>query len=335
MNCAHLFAGANTAEGFYSFYHYLNADCHRRVYILKGGPGTGKSTLLRSLARSLSCHYSIDNYHCSADVASLDGIYIRQLDVSLVDGTAPHSLNPRLPGAVHQLVDLGICWDTAALVRQRAKVQQLADSIAAAYKRAYRWLAAAEMTDRARWPEDSGNLPAAEADSAEIIALLPHDNDGRKQKAFASAITADGMISYLPRLTAEAANNIYLNGCHQYNNMVLHRVATYLDQKGIDAVHCYCGLRPQRLEHLYIPGGPGIWTVNRLHRLQPRGELVFGRPPAEPEVALMDRLLTRAIAELATAKELHKRLEAIYTPHVDFRQVDKIRERLLREILAL
>ena len=45
------FLGANSPRGFYSLYDELiDADAARAVYILKGGPGCGKSTLMRRVA---------------------------------------------------------------------------------------------------------------------------------------------------------------------------------------------------------------------------------------------------------------------------------------------
>ena len=57
-----LFAGANSAKGFYSFYRFLNRDDYQKVFILKGSPGTGKSTLLRELARQVETRHPVDRY---------------------------------------------------------------------------------------------------------------------------------------------------------------------------------------------------------------------------------------------------------------------------------
>jgi Mrp family chromosome partitioning ATPase len=44
------FAAANTEMGFRSLFDEIFApEKFRRIYILKGGPGTGKSTLMRNL----------------------------------------------------------------------------------------------------------------------------------------------------------------------------------------------------------------------------------------------------------------------------------------------
>ena len=44
------FLGANSPTGFYSLYdHLLPPEEARAIYILKGGPGCGKSTLMRKI----------------------------------------------------------------------------------------------------------------------------------------------------------------------------------------------------------------------------------------------------------------------------------------------
>jgi len=42
------YAGGNTAKGFYNLYDSALEDLNK-LYILKGGPGTGKSTLIKSI----------------------------------------------------------------------------------------------------------------------------------------------------------------------------------------------------------------------------------------------------------------------------------------------
>ena len=45
-----MFPGGNTSEGFYSYFDNILGRDANRLYILKGGPGTGKSTIMRKFA---------------------------------------------------------------------------------------------------------------------------------------------------------------------------------------------------------------------------------------------------------------------------------------------
>lgn len=85
-----VFAGNNTSQGFYSFFEYLIPPDAKRVLIIKGGPGVGKSTLMQAIAAEMLEHgYDVEMHCCSADAGSLDGILIPRLGVVVVDGTAP------------------------------------------------------------------------------------------------------------------------------------------------------------------------------------------------------------------------------------------------------
>ena len=66
-------------------------------YFIKGRPGTGKSTLLKELAKkSETLGYDTEIYHCSFDPESLDMVLIPQLNICFFDSTAPHEYFPSL-----------------------------------------------------------------------------------------------------------------------------------------------------------------------------------------------------------------------------------------------
>ena len=87
----HFFLSANAPTGFYSLFDQLvDPYTDNALYILKGGPGSGKSTFLNIIAEGLSeAGLSVEYIHCSADPNSLDAIYIPALKIACADGTAP------------------------------------------------------------------------------------------------------------------------------------------------------------------------------------------------------------------------------------------------------
>lgn len=90
------FLGANSPQGFYSLYsELLPPETASAVYILKGGPGCGKSTLMGRVAEQLArAGETVEYILCSGDPASLDGVVLPRLGAALVDGTAPHGMAP-------------------------------------------------------------------------------------------------------------------------------------------------------------------------------------------------------------------------------------------------
>lgn len=101
------FADGNTALGYFSLFE-SNLQGLRRIFILKGGPGTGKSSLMKAIgAEWAERGYPIELIHCSSDKDSIDGVIIPALGVGIVDGTAPHVIEPKAPGAAREYVNLG------------------------------------------------------------------------------------------------------------------------------------------------------------------------------------------------------------------------------------
>ena len=80
----HLFLGGNTYMGFHSFYNFIiNKETANRVLCLKGGPGTGKSHLMKRVAANfLDKGYSVEYHHCSSDSNSLDGVVVPELKIA-------------------------------------------------------------------------------------------------------------------------------------------------------------------------------------------------------------------------------------------------------------
>ena len=144
FNGGRLFVGANSAEGFVSFYDTILSDEKiRRIYIIKGGPGTGKSRFMNDAAvRAEGCGLSVERYYCSSDPDSLDAVVIGG-ECALVDGTAPHSVEATVPGAREEIIDLGAFWDSERLEDSFEKIKELSNKKSESYKRAYRYLEAA------------------------------------------------------------------------------------------------------------------------------------------------------------------------------------------------
>lgn len=141
-----MFPGSNSAYGFYSFYDQIIEDSAARIFVIKGGPGVGKSTFMQNIARELIKRGRDAEYHCcSADSKSLDGIVFPELQIACIDGTRPHVVDPKNPGAVDEIINLGEFWDEAEVIARRESILRSNREIARLYRRAYRYLAAAKL----------------------------------------------------------------------------------------------------------------------------------------------------------------------------------------------
>lgn len=86
-----VFPGGNTSNGFHSFYDHIIPEDAERIFVIKGGPGVGKSSFMRTIGEQfVNEGYDVEYHHCSSDNRSLDGVVIKKANVALLDGTAPH-----------------------------------------------------------------------------------------------------------------------------------------------------------------------------------------------------------------------------------------------------
>ena len=86
-----MFPGGNTSLGFYSLHDNIIGSDRNMLYILKGMPGGGKSSLMKDIGKkALGEGFDVEYHHCPSDPESIDGIMIDKLKVAIVDGTPPH-----------------------------------------------------------------------------------------------------------------------------------------------------------------------------------------------------------------------------------------------------
>ncbi len=144
-----LFAAANSGAGFESFYSRIFSDARiLRRYLIKGGPGTGKSSFMRRVADAAEGEgYGVEYYRCSSDYTSLDAIVIENT-VALLDATAPHAMEPELAGARDEILNLGQFWDSGALFDHREAISLLSRTKSDGYAGAYRFLEGALAVDK-------------------------------------------------------------------------------------------------------------------------------------------------------------------------------------------
>ena len=81
------FAASNGAGGFINYYHTVfDVEKLAHLYIIKGGPGTGKSSFMRDVAnRAEGEGNTVVYFYCSSDPDSLDGILIKDKKIALLD----------------------------------------------------------------------------------------------------------------------------------------------------------------------------------------------------------------------------------------------------------
>ena len=125
MNSAtHFFLGANSGLGFQNLFgKFCAPEDFYDLIVLKGGPGAGKSTMMRRIGEAAEKRgEQVEYLYCSGDPDSLDGVHIPRLRTAVVDGTAPHVVEPKYPAAADRYVNLGEFYDIAAAKTAREDI---------------------------------------------------------------------------------------------------------------------------------------------------------------------------------------------------------------------
>lgn len=342
MQPMHFFAGGNTASGFFScFEDILPRPARRRMYYLKGGPGVGKSTMMRRVGEAAEkAGLIVEYFHCSSDPDSLDGVALPERGVAMMDGTAPHVYDPVVPGARDTLLSLGDFLDEAALRPNARDISRVQADISARFARCYRYLAAAEQVLKA------SNPGAASREKAFKLALewaetLPlRGGCGGVRRLFAAAYTPKGRVDVLKDIGCE--QRITVDCPFGLDATALMRlIAECAVSRGLHVIELLNPLSPAVIDHVVIPAH-GIAFCTGRRAASDAGERVdsarvFDLPDANAKEQSFDRnayelLIQRATEQLTAAKGLHDELERFYVGNMDFLKWQAVLERILGEL---
>lgn len=351
------FLGANTPAGFVGYMpESYRPEEGWRVYIIKSGPGSGKSTFMRRVWESV---YATDPaveaefLYCSSDPHSLDGVRFPDLKVALYDGTAPHVLEPRYWGACEVVVDLCSCADNEMLFQKAADVRRATDRCAEGHQRCRQYLAAG-----AALLESSRRIAARCTDEEKVRRTArrlatrecpPTGNRSREDRRFLSAVTPDGILTLYSTLQALCPRVYVIEDEYgAAGNLLLQEVRRTALENGHHVISCTCPLAPaDKLEHILLPAlGVGFTLSNPWHRAdfpvyrrihasrftdevtlqQKRQQLAFHR-------RAIREMLNEAVSCAFEAKAVHDTMEAFSVSAMDFTAVDRLCERVTEEIL--
>ncbi len=319
---AKYFLAANSAEGFVSYFdRCYDPALGWRSYVIKGGPGTGKSSFMRRVvAVAAERGIPTEEIYCASDPASLDGVILPTRKTVFLDGTSPHVVEPVCPGACETLLDFGSFWDENRLSEKKDAIYKLSVLNKSLHKRVGRLVAALggileeELYGR---PVDTEKAK----ETSEAITekyFLSKGGTGKEWLRFSCGVTPMGLITITEPEAFE--QNILLDGSEGFVNSVLEK----LKNKAED-----CGYERIILKNPILPSGllDGI--------VLPELSLFIGKNPKKhlPEKASG---ITEDIAcLLKAAKENHDELEKYYIEAMDFDGLDRFTEGLINKILAL
>ncbi len=348
------FLGANSPGGFVSrFEDSFRYDGNWHTYIIKGGPGTGKSTLMKRVAdyfikkgaRCILCP-------CSSDPASLDGVIFPDMAVTILDGTLPHVVEPKYPGAVEEIINLGECWNIAALKAKSEEIIKLTNSCSACHKRASGYLAAAGriIADSAEFARNCCNIEKIHRFSLSLAKrTIPKTSlTGKVWHRYLSAVTPRGHIFYSKTIDKLCDDvTVISDEFGAVSSIIIKDLADYALSAGHEVTACLCPLSEKpKYEHLIIPTlRLGFVTSNRFHPFKSQRRTIHARRFIDMAALHSDRgrlkfnrraateMLHLAADTMEEAKELHDSLEKCYIPAMNYEKINKTTTEVVKSIM--
>ncbi|MEW9080630.1 PRK06851 family protein [Terrisporobacter glycolicus] len=346
-----IFPGANTSNGFYSFFDYIIPKDANRIFCLKGGPGVGKSSLMKKVARDFSERgYDVEVFPCSSDPGSLDAVVVKKLKVVLLDATAPHVVDPKIPGAIDEIVNFGDFWNADNLEKNKEEIVQCNKEIGSCFQRAFKYLKAAEpifydIESKNMDIMDFGKLNKFTDEFIEEIfkGIENKDELSVPRHLFGTAITPIGHIDYSDSLLQDAKKVYYLDGTIGYGKTTfLKRIYDKAILKGLKVEVFHYPLIPEKIESIMITDlGIAITTSSlfkdkdeiNLGEFIDKEKIYNHKEELEVDEKILDELINYAISNLKKAKSNHDVIENYYIPNMDFDKVNQLKEELVERIL--
>lgn len=342
---------SNTSAGFVSYVGSFLKDAER-VYILKGSPGCGKSTFIKRIGNELLEEgFSIDFVSSPTDSNSIDGIFIHDIKVAIINGTAPGVIEPKYPGAIDRLLDFGEFWDIDYLRNHREEIKKYFDEIELEYREFFKHLKNAKLVHD-RWEKEylkGMDFKKAEEVTKGLLEKIIKEVKGLTGKEwhrFSGAMTPQGNINFYASLTRSIKNRYIVKGRPGTGKSTMTRkIAKAALEAGYDVEYYHCAFDPDSIDMILIPElsfaildgtAPHVVDPGENDNLVDTFEFIDTNIVHEHEDPIKSIEMEYA-EEIAKAKkvyvkikELNDKLEAYYINATDFNDVNALRIRITK-----
>ncbi len=342
------FLAANSAKGFVSYFDSCFDPLDGwSAYIIKGGPGTGKSSFMKkTVAVAESKGIEAELYHCSSDPDSLDAVIFPTLKIVIMDGTAPHTVDPKYAGAVETILNFGQFWKTEGLIINRESIIKLTDINKQFHRNASLYLSTA-----GNLVEDNFNISHNAVNTEKLMNFTKKFIKGRGTGAkesvrFLGGISPKGVVAF-PE-TLEQYEKIIIK---DFLGGVSHKLMEIIRDKALGAEYEIITLKnpllPYVTDHIIIPElntafvreYEDIEFVSDKRRIHPERFLDLQRVNSKKNKIKFnkkayDSLIKNAVANLRYAKEMHDDLEKLYIDNMDYVALDEFTREFCNKILG-
>ncbi|HEY8365288.1 MAG TPA: hypothetical protein VIK84_06910 [Haloplasmataceae bacterium] len=357
LKVKHMFPGGNTTKGFYSFFdQILSQNDANHIFSIKGGPGVGKSSVMKKIGKVMTdLGYCVEYHHCSSDPNSLDALVITDLKIALLDGTCPHIVDPENPGAVDEIINLGEYWNEEKLKSNKDNIVKVNSDIKRNFAKAYHYLKSAkkiyevyEKTEKLAFKVNNFNLLKGNIIN-ELFNNIPiEEKIGKERHLFSFALTPIGITQYRDTLINECQKRyIFKESIGATSEELMNEIKNEAIKRGLD-VDCYHSpIKIEKIEDLIIPE---IGVSLSAHHDYNKCEFDYDKEidlkefldkeilsayidELNEDKEMFEKLLYKGLAYITKAKSIHDLLEEYYIPSMDFTKIDQLVNKLIDKIL--
>ena len=345
------FASMNTSKGFQSYFGKIfDTNELKQIYILKGGPGTGKSGMMKKIAEEeIKRGCDVEAFLCSSDPDSLDGIILTDKKIAVLDGTLPHNYEPEYPGIIENIINLGEFWEETKLIKHKREIEDLTAKKKRAYQRSYRFLSACGKLGEDILGYASRQLYDKKMKKNLAIQtsyFFKKQTQSRIEVRNTSTISNQGIVTL--KTFEEKCNKIWIVEDHLYTaHLYLSDLLELAKEAYQDCVVSFSPMFPNLPNALYFPTSKACFVIGKriyeneienkeyhyinMKRFLNTEQIKTSKEKIKFAQKCLDELLDGAIGSLREAAKIHQEIEKYYISAMNYKKVDEITDKIIHQ----
>ena len=274
---------------------------------------------------------------CSSDPESLDGIICENKKIIIIDGTAPHTVDPVYPAVCQEILNFGEFWESNKL-KNKTEIIETTNRNKALHKTASRYIiAAGEMLyDNFKTASACCDYKKCKAFAEKLCKSILEKTERTPKETvrFLGGITPNGLVSYPNTITENLViiSDEYFAAC----SYILEIIRKNALKNGYEITTLKNPFFPELIDHIIIPElNFAIASESRFIRFESEQRRIHARRFYDNHLLhqtqkrikfnkrLADELLNSAYFTLSEAKKVHDELEKHYINAMNFEKLNK------------
>ena len=338
------FISANSESGFFSLYDSVfDPDKMDSIFVIAGGPGTGKSTFLKEIFVTAQARgVTGERILCSSDPHSWDGLILkhRGRTVGVFDGTPPHGRVLHRPAVTEELWNLGELWDSSIISLHKQEIALQNREKGQAYARAYALLRALGALKEERRIFYRPYFDSQKAERQIRHKLKPCKREGERQTRLLRAFSTAGEVTLFPKASADQ-QVLLVGGKEATAEIYLSFFEEILTQAKIEHTVYLSPLSPSIVDAVYINEQKLLLlreglNTQKMHARRIVADRFFQLPEASDRESLIlgESIKKAVLASLKAAGVAHAAIEKYYGMGMDYLALEQFKKEKTERLLA-